>query len=193
MPNYRQLKAIEQQNEKRLLSVNPTLNNKSGIYFLTRTDEDGINYSYIGQSVTIMRRLCSHLSGYDQHIDRSLKAHKLYSEKNPHGWKVGFLNYPQEKLNEMEQYWILEYLKKGYQSLNKTSGSQGTGKRQIAEYKPRKGYREGLAQGYKNAQKEIAHLFELHLDVTTKKNPPTANQQKALQKFKEFIGVRKDE
>ena len=53
MKNYKQVKAIEASNKKRLLSVNPNLNENSGIYFLTRVDENGIKYAYIGQvSVT---------------------------------------------------------------------------------------------------------------------------------------------
>ena len=42
----------------------------------------------------------------------------------------------------------------GYQLRNKTSGSQGEGKSQIAEYKAVKGYRDGLEQGRKNLAKE---------------------------------------
>jgi hypothetical protein len=38
-----------------------------------------------------------------------------------------------------------------------------------------------------NARKDIAHLFKLHLDYTTKRQPPTVNQQKALQKFEDFL------
>lgn len=33
------VKAIEQKNKKRLLTVNPKLDDKSGIYFLARIDE----------------------------------------------------------------------------------------------------------------------------------------------------------
>ena len=41
-PNYKQIKAIEHKNKQRLLKVNETLNEGSGIYFLTRVDEGGI-------------------------------------------------------------------------------------------------------------------------------------------------------
>ena len=75
----------------------------------------------------------------------------------------------------------------GFQLRNKTSGSQGAGKKDIAD-EPTKGYLEGLNNGYKKAQKEIAHLFQLHLECTTKKNPPTKLQEKAMAKFEEFIG-----
>ena len=40
----RQAKAIEATNRKRLLKINPKLDDGSGIYFLTRTDENGISY-----------------------------------------------------------------------------------------------------------------------------------------------------
>ena len=38
----------------------------------------------------------------------------------------------------------------------------------------------------------IAHLFDKHLVVSTKKNPPTVNQQKALDKFMNFINWEED-
>lgn len=68
----RQAKAIEATNRKRLLKINPKLDDGSGIYFLTRTDENEIPYFYIGQAVHIIQRMCSHLTGY-QHIDLSIK------------------------------------------------------------------------------------------------------------------------
>lgn len=188
--NYKQIYAIKKQNEERLLAVNPGLPEKSGIYFLTRTDEDGFKYAYIGQAKKILSRLVQHMSGY-QHIDLSIKSHKLYSDDNPYGWKVNFLLYPESELDSMEQVWIKKYAENGFQLRNKTSGSQGEGKRKIDDYKPAKGYRDGLEQGRKNVSKELAHLFELHLDVTTKKNPPTFNQQKALQKFEDFLNYHK--
>lgn len=192
--NYKQLYAIKKQNKERLLKVNKDLPNASGIYFLTRTDENGINYFYIGQSVDILDRLISHLSGY-QHIDLSLKKRGLYdAEKNPMGWRVYFIKYPKDELDKWEQHWILEYTKHGYQCrYNKTSGSQGDEKEKINEFKPAKNYHDGLKQGYKNASKEIAHLFDLHLTVATKNEVPTVNQKKALAKFNEFLNYWKGE
>ena len=70
--NFRQAKAIESKNKKRLLAINPKLNEQSGIYFLTRVDEDGFKYAYVGQAKHILTRLAQHLVGY-QHIDLSLK------------------------------------------------------------------------------------------------------------------------
>jgi GIY-YIG catalytic domain. len=146
-----EVKAIEKKNREKLLKINPCLNDDSGIYFLTRDGEDGLKYAYVGQAKHILTRLASHLTGY-QHIDLSLKKHGLYSDKNIYGWKVNFLYFAEDKLNEKEQYYIKEYALKGYQLRNKTSGSQGIGKTQINEYRPSKGYRDGLAQGRKTLQ-----------------------------------------
>ena len=163
--NIRRAKEIEQYNKKRMLEVNPKLDDKSGIYFLTREDEDGFKYAYIGQAKHILTRLAQHLVGY-QHIDLSLKKHKLYSNENPYGWKVNFLHFPISQLDEKEQYYIKEYALNGYQLRNKTSGSQGVGKSQIDEYKPHKGYRDGLAQGRKNLAKQLSHIIDKHLVVS---------------------------
>ena len=88
--------------------------------------------------------------------------------------------------------YIKQYALGGYQLRNKTSGSQGEGKKQIDDYKPAKTYTEGLKQGYKKASKEIAHLFDLHLVAKTKKEMPTVNQQKAMEKFNEFLNFYKE-
>ena len=163
--NIKRAKAIEYKNKKRLLEVNPHLDDKSGIYFLTRVDEDGIKYAYIGQAKRIITRLSQHLVGY-QHIDLSMKKHGLWSVENPCGWRIGFMHFPQSLLDEKEQYYIKMYAQNGYQLRNKTSGSQGDGKRQIDEYRPQKGYRDGLEQGRKNLAKELSHIIEKHLIVS---------------------------
>ena len=183
--NFRQIKAIEKANKERLLKLNPDLTDNSGIYFLLR-EENGFKYGYIGQAKHLLTRLAQHLSGY-QHIDLSLKKHGLYSTANPTGYTVNFLEYPENELDEQEQKYIRKYAAAGYQMRNATSGSQGEGKRSLDNGKPTKGYLEGLHNGYQNARKDIAHLFDLHLTVSTKKTPPTKNQEKALQKFKDFL------
>ena len=185
--NFRKAKAIEYANKKRLLEVNPNLDDRSGIYFLTRTDENGIKYAYIGQAKHIHTRLAQHLVGY-QHIDLSLKKHGLYSVKNPHGWKIGFMHFPISALDEKEQYYIKQYALNGYQLRNKTSGSQGEGKKQIDEYRPAKGYHDGLAQGRKSLAKELKHIIDTHLVVGLK--PEKINNkvsQKALEKFNDLL------
>lgn len=184
--NWRQVKAIESTNKKRFLKLNENLNENSGIYILTRLDENGFKYAYIGQAKHILIRLAQHMVGY-QHIDLSLKKHGLYSEDNEYGWNVEFINCDERELDSKEQEYILEYANKGYQLRNKTSGSQGVGKSQIDEYKPKKGYRDGLEQGRKNTIKEIANLFDKHLDYSQKSDKPNKNQEKAMLKFKEIL------
>lgn len=184
----RQAKAIEVANRKRLLKINPKLDDGSGIYFLTRTDENEIPYFYIGQAVHIIQRMCSHLTGY-QHIDLSIKKRGFYSKENPYGWKINFIHYPVEQLDNMEQYWILEYTKKGYQCrYNKTSGSQGEGKEKINEFRPAKGYRDGLQQGKITLARELKHIIDTHLNVSIR--PEKTNNKvsiKALEKFNELL------
>lgn len=185
--NLKKAKAIEYANKKRLLEVNPNLDEKSGIYFLTRTDETGINYAYIGQAKHIIKRLAQHLVGY-QHIDLSLKKHGLYSEDNIFGWKVGFMHFPQEKLDEMEQYYIKKYAQAGYQLRNKTSGSQGVGKKQIDEYRPQKGYYDGLNQGKKVLARELSNIIDKHLKISLKEGKENNKvSMKAFDKFKELL------
>lgn len=184
--NFRQIKAIEKVNKEKILAVCPGARDGCGIYFLIREDSD-FRYAYIGQSVKVLTRLAQHLSGF-QHIDLSLKKHGLWDEeKNPTGWRVGVKYCEREKLDELEQKYIKMYANYGYQLRNATSGGQGEGKRDIADA-PTKGYLEGLHNGYKKARQEMAHLFELHLEVKTKKDPPTKLQERALAKFYGFIG-----
>lgn len=188
--NYKQIYAIKRANEERVLRVCPNCPNTSGIYFLLR-EENGFRFGYIGKAKHLLDRLGSHLSGRKQHIDRSLLAHGLWSEDNVTGYRVHFLEYPEEKLNEMEQFYIKKYANAGYQLRNVESGGN-LGKTDIGERKSARGYYDGLEQGYKNAQKEVAHLFDLHLDYTTKKQPPTKLQEKAKQKFKDFLEGEND-
>ena len=93
------------------------------------------------------------------------------------------------QLDEKEQYYIKKYADAGYQMRNKTSGSQGEGKQGISANRQSKGYYDGLEQGKKKSREYIADLFEKHLVVTTKKQPPTKLQEKALKKFMDFIDI----
>lgn len=189
MSDFQKIKAIEAKNKKRLLAINSELTEESGIYFLIRTDESCIKYAYIGQAKHILTRLAQHLVGY-QHIDLSLKKHGLYSEDNVHGWKVDFLCFPESRLDEMEQHYITLYAQKGYQLRNKTSGGQGEGKKQIDDYKPARGYHDGLQQGRKSLAKELKHIIDKHLVVSLK--PEKQNNKvsiNALEKFHNLLDV----
>ncbi len=193
--NIARAKAIEQENKKRLLKLNPKLNDKSGIYFLLREDENGFKYAYVGQAVHTLSRLASHLVGYEQHIDLSLRKHKLYDkEKNPYGWRVEFLNFSESQLDEKEQYYIKLYANKGYQLRNKTSGSQGEGKAQIDDYRPAKGYRDGLKQGRKNLARELSSIAEKHLKIELREDKANNKvSQKQYEKFMDLLKVRESD
>lgn len=183
---FRQAKAIEAKNKQKLLALNPDLDDKSGIYFLTRTDENGFRYAYIGQAVHILTRLAQHLSGY-QHIDLSLKKHGLYSDDNPFGWKVGFLHFQASELDEQEQHYIKAYADYGYQLRNKTSGSQGEGKAKIDDYRPAKGYYDGIKQGKKNLAKELSHIAEKHLEIRLK--PEKQGNKVSEKQYEKFMNL----
>lgn len=189
MQNVKQRYAIEAKNRKRLLEVNSSLTDESGIYFLTRTDENGFRYAYIGQAVHILQRLAQHLVGY-QHIDLSIKKHGLYADDNPYGWKIGFLNFPKSELDKQEQHYIKAYADSGYQLRNKTSGSQGYGKAKIDEYRPTKGYRDGLRQGKINLARELSSIAEKHLRIELREDKQGNKvSEKQLDKFMELINV----
>ncbi len=189
MQNPRQRYAIEAKNRKRLLEVNSSLTDESGIYFLTRTDENGFRYAYIGQAVHILQRLAQHLVGY-QHIDLSLKKHGLYADDNPYGWKIGFLNFSKSELDKQEQHYIKVYADSGYQLRNKTSGSQGEGKAKIDEYRPTKGYRDGLRQGKINLARELSNIAEKHLRIELREDKQGNKvSERQLNKFMELINV----
>lgn len=191
--NIKKVKAIEAKNRKRLLALNPNLDDKSGIYILTRKDENGFKFCYVGQAKHLTSRLCQHLADYKQHIDLSLKKHGLYSTNNEHGWKVGFQHFPESMLDQKEQEYIKQYALCGHQMLNKTSGSQGEGKTQIAEFKASRGYRDGLAQGKKNLARELSHIIDKHLVVSLKEEKKNNKVSiKAMDKFWSLLEGEED-
>ena len=185
--NLRKAKAKEANNKKRLLALNPNLDEGSGIYFLVRKDENGIKYAYIGQAKHLLTRLAQHLSGY-QHIDLSLKKHGLYSSENIYGWKIGFLHFQISELDFMEKKFIQMYSNNGYQLRNKTAGGQGEGKTQIDDYRPAKGYRDGIAQGRKNLAKELTNIIDKHLCISIKEEKKNNKVSiKAFEKFNDLL------
>lgn len=184
--NIAKAKAIEQANKKRLLAVNPKLDEKSGIYFLTRVNEDDIKFSYVGQAHNIISRMCQHLVGY-QHIDLSIKRHGLYSSDNPYGWNINFMHFPISELDEKERYYITLYAKNGYQSRNKDTGG-GAGKQELGERKPSKGYRDGILQGKRTLARELSQIISKHLVVRLKEEKQNNKvSQKQLEKFNQLL------
>ena len=187
--DYKKIYAIKMQNEKRIKKLCPDATHKSGIYCFHREDENGFKYAYVGLATkSVLSRCAEHLSGYTQHIDRSLKSHKLYDEENPYGWKLDILCFcPAEECNEKEQFYIKKVHQSGRQLLNVTGGSQGKGKFNIGQNKSPKTYRDGVQFGRESARRDIANLFEKHLNYSSKKDPPTKLQEKAMKKFKDFL------
>ena len=190
--NIAKAKAIEQENKKRLLKINPKLNDESGIYILTREDENGFRFAYIGQAIHILSRLASHMVGYKQHIDLSLRKHKLYSESNPYGWKVEYMNVPLDQLDEQEKYYIRFYAENGYQLRNVSLGGQGENRSSgtIGDRKQPRTYSEGIQQGKKSLAKELSSIAEKHLTIAVKpEKQGNKVSERQRDKFMELISV----
>ena len=182
--------------EKKLLKMCPTLDNSSGIYFLTRVDEKGFKFAYIGQAKKVLTRLVGHCMGYQQHIDKSIRDHKWIDE-NPYGWQIEkVITCDLDQLDDLEEKYIKEYADLGYQLRNVTSGRQDSGKTDIAERKAAKGYHDGLKQGYENARRDVARFFTYitaglrHDAENTKKNGEFKDiYLRKLREFNEWLDV----
>ena len=181
--NVMKAKQREAENKRKWLAVNPYLTDNSGIYVLTR-EENGFRYAYIGQAKHVLTRLAQHLEGYEQHIDKSLKKHGLWSRSNQTGWFANAFYFDEADLNAQEQRLIKKYAEYGYQLRNKTSGSQGVGKVGIAENKPSRGYYDGKKQGKADLVKELNKLVK-YLQITPKEGKLAARM---AQKFWEILG-----
>ena len=183
-PNYKQIFAKKSETERRLREICPeAATHRSGIYFYTREDTDG-KHAYLGKAVDITERTISHLNGYQQRIDVSLKSRGFYSDLNPSGWKLNVLYYPKSELDKWERYWIERYRAEGVSLYNVESG--GTeGKEIIGERKPPKSYRDGLVQGRKSLARELKHIIDTHLEIKLRKENKIT--QKALAKFWELL------
>ena len=185
--NYKQIYARKAEAEKLLKQVCPEAAvHKSGIYFYTREDDDG-KFAYIGKAVDLCERSISHINGYSQRIDISLKPKNrgFYSKHNPSGWKLNVLYYPKYELDKWEQHWIKHYQMAGVHLYNIESGGTD-GKTLIGERKPSRGYHDGLAQGRKSLAKDLAHIIKTH---NFKIEPEKHNKvtEKALAKFWELL------
>jgi len=193
--NWKKLYAMKKQAQDQLKKLDIDIDNSAGIYVFERTDENGVRYAYVGQAKKLEERLISHLLGYSQRIDISLKKRKLFNEtKNPNGWKLYILNCKDQELNEKEQVYIKVYIEKGYQMYNKTLGSQAEGKVSINDGQTTKGYRDGLKQGYENCLKDIRTYFEKYLYYSIKGKLIKADgcyTKIAEKKLKEFDSLMK--
>ncbi len=189
---YRQRKARLYPYEKEILAQYPKTTRGAGIYILTRKDKEE-NRAYIGQSIHVLQRIAEHMVDYDSHIDRSLKIYGLKTILNPKGWKLESYICDTSKLDSEETSRVAEYIAKGYDVYNKTSGGQGAGKRKIAEYQERKGYRQGVEIGRQRAVKEVAELFtKVDYEIKpkqTKAGTDSVNSVKAYDKIKALLEV----
>lgn len=172
-------------NEQRILKVNPKVNHHSGIYVLFRIDEHGFKHAYIGQARDLLKRLGQHLNGYTQHIDLSLRKHKLFGISNPYGWNVKVYEFPFVELNEREREFIRKYANDGYQLKNVTLGGQDEGKENLNENKIHKGYREGVEYGRIKALKEVKSYFDKYLDIELKHTNKICERKKI--QFEELL------
>lgn len=184
--NYKQIFAKKSETERRLREICPeAATHRSGIYFYTREDMGG-KHAYLGKAVDITERTISHINGYQQRIDISLKSRGFYSELNPSGWKLNVLYYPKAELDKWEQYWIDRYRSEGVDLYNVESGGTD-GKTIIGERKPPKTYREGVEYGKKSLARELRHIIETH-GFTIEPSKRNKVTQKALAKFWELLG-----
>lgn len=176
--NYYRAKMILESNKKRILKIDPTINDTSGIYVFHRI-EDGIKRAYVGLSNHLLTRISQHLTGY-QHIDLSLRKHGFYNFENKTGYKISVFYCYESELNDKERFYIKQYADAGYQLLNKTIGGQDKGKSGLGEQRASKGYHDGLNQGYLNAYKEIKEYFDKYLIFAI--TPKDSRKKMELQK-----------
>ena len=82
--NNKQRYAILQKNKREWLKFYD-LKDESGIYILTRYDDNGFKFAYVGQAKKVLTRLAEHPMGYKQHIDfslRTVRRCRVYAKKN---------------------------------------------------------------------------------------------------------------
>lgn len=186
--DWKTAKAIEKKNRVRLMALNPNLDDNSGIYVFYREDENGFKHAYVGQAKHTLQRLCQHLVGYTQHIDKSIRKHGLWDlSKNPFGWTVRYIPCSEQDLNVMERYYIKAYADTGCQLKNVTLGGQDQGKENINANAPSRGYFDGVEQGKKKMRQLVKVYFDKYLDVAIKGETNKIKERK-LQEFLALIG-----
>lgn len=164
---------------------------QSGIYLYKRTDEQGITWFYVGQAKNVFERQVSHYMGFRQRLDFSIRKRGFKSAENPYGWEFKILEYcPKESLDEREQFYIMEYLKKGYQTYNRTLGGQGEGKISTDERKPSKGYYDGKRHGAIDLLKELRTPLK-YLNIAPKNENKLCKRM--YDKFLDLITLKDEE
>lgn len=183
--------AIRSIAQKKFINVPST----SGIYLWKRIDND-ITYWYVGQAKNIKNRRIDYYlvqSGATypkRHFECSLKSHK--------DWEFSIIETCNvENLNEREQYWIKEYLKKPLHiTRNSTIGGQNGTKAlgERSKYTPKKHINEFRDTLERTLYKNLSHLNLVSKNAcieirpkTKKDDSPTALGLKALEFVKEFL------
>lgn len=192
--NYKQLYAIKEENRRKLALLATGMKDKSGIYVWYRVGaDDGKVYFYAGQSVRLVDRSIAHMMAYD-HLGLSIRKRGLFNEKlNPYGWNLIYFYCDVDELDEKERETIALWSQDGI-SYNVTDGGQGAGKKDIGERKPAKGYMDGKKQGYLEARRYAAKLFDKNLAWVIKDpDKNAANKVKAAQRWEAFISVDKED
>ena len=194
--DYRKVYANKYRNENIIKELWPKTRAVPGIYCFYRIDQEGFKHAYIGlASKSLLYRMAQHLSGFDTHIDKSIRKYGLYNyvldkskqpkwikKDNEFGYKCCVMcECPEEQVNQKEKDYIKYMADKGWQLKNVTSGSQDSSKCGLDINRPSKGYHEGLAKGRANLQKDLNYIIEKYLVITTKKD--NVSHQKALNKF----------
>ena len=185
--NNKQRYAILKKNKEQWLQYY-SIKDESGIYILTRYDDNGFKFAYVGQAKKVLTRLAEHPMGYKQHIDFSLRKHGIGAPFAKDGkWKCEKVFYCSEsELNDLEQEWIRKCHELGYQLLNKTTGSQGQGKQALGEQKPSKGYYDGIKQGRKKVIDEINNRLTKG-DIRLVIESPNKRKEQHLAKLMELL------
>ena len=189
--NNKQRYAILKKNKEQWLQ-SYSIKDESGIYNLTRYDDNGFKFDYVGQAKKVLTMLAEHLMGY-QHIYLSLKKHSIGSAfTRENKWKCEkVIHCDESELNNMEQEWIRKCHELGYQLYNHTTGSQGQGKQALGEQKPAKGYYDGIKQGRDKILKEINERL-VKGDIRLVIDKPNKIKEKHLAKLYEILGVNYD-
>lgn len=182
--NYGKIFARQKQCEEILKKACPNISHNSGIYFLLRDEEDK-RYGYIGKGKDVLRRMRSHLLGYQQRIDISLRKRGFYSKDNEGGWKLNVLYFPEHLLDEKERYYIELYRKSGTILYNVENG--GTlNKEIIGEKKPTKLYSDGLLQGDKRTKRKVKEYFDKYFDFSIRQ-PSNKIKERKYEEFVEWL------
>lgn len=201
--DFKQIYAIKNERKKQIKSLCSNIKETSGIYMFYRWNEEKQKWCvYIGQSQTsVLERCATHLDGYKSknpsHIDKSLKAHGLYSKTNKDGWMLKVLLYCEpDKCNLWEQHYIYQHRQvEAYYVYNITIGSQGKGKVDFQERSQEKlkRYKNGKTKGQNAVLKQVKLYFDKYLDYVIKGKPNKIKERK-LKEFEELLkGENKNE